>query len=124
MLIVTWLCFKYPSVRVRHVNNKGLIMEVTGEPQHAVGDMEVVRIRSNKEKEDINKKTIPEEERGTVGDVELKFTKKFMKFQDHKYRMRIDHASQGQILQAKEQGNLHETLLDRREKIKSDRMCK
>jgi len=92
--------------------------------KHAVGDMEVVRIRSNKEKEDINKKTIPEEERGTVGDVELKFTKKFMKFQDHKYRMRIDHASQGQILQAKEQGNLHETLLDRREKIKSDRMCK
>ena len=45
-------------------------------------------------------------------------------FQDHKYRARIDGESQGQILVAKEQGNLHETLLDRREKIKSDRMCK
>ena len=45
-------------------------------------------------------------------------------FQDHKYKARLDGESQGQILVAKEQGNLHETLLDRREKIKSDRMCK
>ena len=45
-------------------------------------------------------------------------------FQDHKYKARLDGESQGQILIAKEQGNLHETLLDRREKIKSDRMCK
>ena len=49
--------------------------------KQAVGPMEIVRIRSNKEKEDLNKKAVPEEERGTVGDVELKFTKKFMKFQ-------------------------------------------
>ena len=49
--------------------------------KQAVGPMEIVRIRSNKEKEDLNKKAIPEEERGSVGDVELKFTKKFMKFQ-------------------------------------------
>jgi len=92
--------------------------------KQAVGPMEIIRIRSNKEKEDLNKKSIPEEERGSVGDVELKFTKKFMKFQDHKYKARLDGESQGQILVAKEQGNLHETLLDRREKIKSDRMCK
>ena len=90
----------------------------------AVGEGEVVRIRSNKEKEDLNKKVIPVEERGSAADVELKFTKKFMKFQDHKYKVRLDAATQGQIYVAKEQGNLHEHLLDRREKMKSDRMCK
>jgi len=89
-----------------------------------VGAEQIIRIRSNKEREDVNKKVIPVEERGSAADVELKFTKKFMKFQDHKYKARLDFESQGQILVAKEQGNLHETLLDRREKIKSDRMCK
>jgi protein FRG1 len=88
------------------------------------GEGQIVRIRSNREKEDLNKKVVPVEERGSVADVELKFTKKFMKFQDHKYKARLDYESQGQILIAKDQGNLHETLLDRREKIKSDRMCK
>jgi len=92
--------------------------------QLAVGEGEIIRIRSNKEKEDVNKKVIPVEERGSAADVELKFTKKFMKFQDHKYKARLDYESQGQILVAKDQGNLHETLLDRREKLKSDRMCK
>lgn len=92
--------------------------------QLTVGDTEIVRIRSNKEKEDVSKKIIPVEERGSAADVELKFTKKFMKFQDHKYKARLDYETQGQILTAKEQGNLHEELLDRREKLKSDRMCK
>lgn len=90
----------------------------------AVGDGQVVRIRSNKEKEDLSKKVVPLEERGSAADVELKFTKKFMKFQDHKYKVRLDVATQGQIYVAKEEGNLHEHLLNRREKIKSDRMCK
>ena len=49
--------------------------------KQSVGPMEVIRIRSNKEKEDLNNKSVPEEERGSMGDVELKFTKKFMKFQ-------------------------------------------
>jgi len=92
--------------------------------KQSVGPGEVIRIRSCKEKEDVNKKEVPIEEQGTVADVELKFTKKFMKFQDHKYKARLDYESQGTILHAKDQGNLHEVLLDRREKIKSDRMCK
>lgn len=92
--------------------------------QLTVGEGEVIKIRSNKEKEDLTKKIIPIEEQGNAADVELKFTKKFMKFQDHKYKARLDVQSQGQILIAKDEGNLHEHLLDRREKIKSDRMCK
>ena len=38
-----------------------------------------------------------------MADVELKFTKKFMKFQDHKYKARLDYESMGQILVAKDQ---------------------
>ena len=61
---------------------------------------------------------------GSACDIELKFTKKFLKFQDKKYSSRFDYESQSQIMQAKQDGRLHEALLDRREKMKSDRMCK
>jgi len=92
--------------------------------KHSVGPMEVIRIRSNKEKEDVNKKAINPDEVGSAADIELKFTKKFLKFQDKKYRARFDYESQDQIMSAKSDGRLHEALLDRREKMKSDRMCK
>ena len=92
--------------------------------KNSVGPMEVIRIRSNKEREDVNKKKENADETGSAADIELKFTKKFLKFQDKKYRARFDNESQGQIMQAKQDGRLHEALLDRREKMKSDRMCK
>lgn len=34
---------------------------------------------------------MPEDEKGTVGEVELKFVKKFQKFQDHKIKLNQDH---------------------------------
>ena len=92
--------------------------------KNSVGPMEVVRIRSSREKEDVNKKSVNPEEVGSAADIELKFTKKFLKFQDKKYRARFDTESQGQIMAAKQEGRLHEAMLDRREKMKSDRMCK
>jgi len=92
--------------------------------KHSVGPMEVVRIRSSREKEDVNKKAENQDEVGSAADIELKFTKKFLKFQDKKYRARFDVESQSHIMSAKQEGRLHEALLDRREKMKSDRMCK
>ena len=92
--------------------------------KQSVGPMEVVRIRSNKEREDVNKKSVNPDEVGSAADIELKFTKKFLKFQDKKYRARFDYDSQATIMNAKSDGRLHEALLDRREKMKSDRMCK
>ena len=92
--------------------------------QNSVGPMEVIRIRSNKEREDVNKKKEDQDTVGSACDIELKFTKKFLKFQDKKYSSRFDYESQSQIMQAKQDGRLHEALLDRREKMKSDRMCK
>lgn len=50
------------------------------------------------------------------------FRKKFQKFQDKK--LRINKSDVKELEAAKEEGNLHETLLDRRSKMKADRYCK
>lgn len=49
-------------------------------------------------------------------------SKKFQKFQDKK--MRISKNDVKELEEAKAQGLLHETLLDRRSKMKADRYCK
>jgi len=48
--------------------------------------------------------------------------KKFQKFQDK--RIRLNQGSLEEIEKAQNEGILHETLLDRRAKMKADRYCK
>jgi len=83
---------------------------------------EIIRIRSARIREDMKEKEIPEELRGNLSQVEEKFVRKYQKFIDHKLKINKDGVTQ--LIDAKREGNLHETLLDRREKMKSDRMCK
>ena len=83
---------------------------------------EMVKIRTNAEREEDKAAYIPEEERGKVGQVELNYVKKFQKFQDHKIKICSDERDA--LVKAKQEGDLHEVLLDRRSKMKADRYCK
>ncbi|CAH1636317.1 unnamed protein product [Spodoptera littoralis] len=87
----------------------------------SAGPNEFCTIRSNKTKE-VNKSILPDEEQADLSQVEVNYVKKFQKFQDKK--LRLNDGSISELKKAKTEGNLHETLLDRRSKMKADRYCK
>lgn len=67
------------------------------------------------------KSDLPEDIQDMKG-CELSYVKKFQSFQDR--RLRISDEAVSDLKKAKRQGNIHEKLLDRREKMKADRYCK
>ncbi|XP_045449898.1 protein FRG1 homolog [Melitaea cinxia] len=83
-------------------------------------DKDVCNIRSNKSREVL--KSVAVEEEGDLNEVEVNYVKKFQKFQDKK--LRLNDGGVVELKRAKIDGNLHETLLDRRSKMKADRYCK
>ncbi|KAG7160926.1 protein FRG1-like [Homarus americanus] len=86
------------------------------------GPEQMIIIRSNSLRECDKPKEIPEEERGKLNDVEKNYVKKFQKFQDK--RLRINKDGVAELKRARNEGALHEALLDRRSKMKADRYCK
>ncbi|GBP50133.1 Protein FRG1 homolog [Eumeta japonica] len=78
-------------------------------------------IRCNRAKEE-KTDLVPKEEQANLEEVEVNYVKKFQKFQDKK--LRINEGGMSELKTAKMEGNLHETLLDRRSKMKADRYCK
>ncbi|XP_055373357.1 protein FRG1 homolog [Condylostylus longicornis] len=90
--------------------------------QKKVGPNEIAVIRSCAVRELKEKDDEPVEEKGDLQQVEKNFVKKFQKFQDKK--MLINKEDVKELERAKEEGYLHEKLLDRRSKMKADRYCK
>ncbi|CAL4139458.1 unnamed protein product, partial [Meganyctiphanes norvegica] len=86
------------------------------------GPGQMIIIRSSAIRECDKPKEVPEEERGKLRDVEINYVKKFQKFQDK--RMRLNSEDRGDLRKARNEGALHESLLDRRTKMKADRYCK
>ncbi|XP_039754821.1 protein FRG1 homolog [Pararge aegeria] len=86
----------------------------------SANDEDICNIRSNKNRE-VNRAVVAEEE-GDLTEVEVNYVKKFQKFQDKK--LRVNEGGAIELKRAKMEGNLHETLLDRRSKMKADRYCK
>lgn len=62
------------------------------------------------------------QDRGNLSQVEVSYVKKFQKFQDK--RLRVCDEDVGELRRARQKGNFHEALLDRRSKMKADRYCK
>lgn len=80
-------------------------------------------IRSSAYRGEVIAKNAPIEDKvEDVKIIELNYVKKFQKFQDKKLRLCEDDI--GELKKAKESGKLHESLLDRRSKMKADRYCK
>lgn len=84
-----------------------------------------LRIRSRIDPDQIRQqeaaKKVPSEEKGSLHDCEVNYVKKYQSFQDKRLRLDEDKSS---LKHAHRDGTLHETLLDRRSKMKSDKFCK
>ncbi|XP_055543047.1 protein FRG1 homolog [Wyeomyia smithii] len=87
-----------------------------------VGENEVCVVRSCAVREQKSTKEVAVEEEGDLDQVEVNYVRKFQKFQDKK--LRVNTEDKAALKQAKEEGALHEALLDRRSKMKADRYCK
>ena len=61
------------------------------------------------------------EKRGNVREYETNYVKMYQKFQDKK--LKISKNSVKDLKVARKEGRFHEEMLDRREKMKSDRYC-
>ncbi|VDL81481.1 unnamed protein product [Schistocephalus solidus] len=79
-------------------------------------------IRCNRELSHDPLLDMPEEERSGVRKAEYNYVRKFQSWQDKKIRLTREDAHA--LKSAKAEGTLHECMLDRREKMKSDRYCK
>ncbi|CAG2117319.1 unnamed protein product, partial [Medioppia subpectinata] len=90
------------------------------------GAEQMVKIRTNIDPEMVRReriaKSTADEEKGSLKEAEVNYVKKFQSFQDKKLRI---NTGQTVVLEsAKAEGRLHEVLLDRRAKMKSDKFCK
>nr|XP_003701004.1 PREDICTED: protein FRG1 homolog [Megachile rotundata] len=109
------------------LNSNNCFMSVTDEDDiicqsRTAGSSEFCIIRSITQKTQDPNKDVPKEEQGSLHDVEINYVRKFQKFQDKK--LKINQTNRSELEKAKREGNLHETLLDRRSKMKADRYCK
>ncbi|XP_071847116.1 protein FRG1-like isoform X2 [Apostichopus japonicus] len=86
------------------------------------GSEEYINIRCNAPLVKKVKDDTPTIEKGDVDECELSYVRQNQSWQDR--RVRVNQNNSEILKKARTDGNLHEALLDRREKMKADRYCK
>lgn len=117
--------FQEGKVALNGCNNSFMTCDDEGDivcTSKQAGAGEFLHLRSNATLERDPLEGVPKEERGSVKDTEVNYVKKFQSFQDR--RLRVSEGQKTDLKKAKKEGDFHECLLDRREKMKADRYCK
>lgn len=117
--------FQEGEVALNGCNNCFLSCDEDGNivcTSRTAGRGEMVKLRSNVATVYDPLAHIPREEHGSVKDAEINYVKKFQSFQDR--RLRVSEKDKSELKKAKKDGEFHEVMLDRREKMKADRYCK
>uniref|UniRef100_T2MCW5 Protein FRG1 n=1 Tax=Hydra vulgaris TaxID=6087 RepID=T2MCW5_HYDVU len=83
-------------------------------------EKEIIFLRTNASRN--KKKKLAEDDIGDVRKCEVSYVKQFQSFGDHK--VKLHQGPKSSLEKARNVGKLHEAMLDRREKMKSDRYCK
>ncbi|OUC47823.1 FRG1-like family protein [Trichinella nativa] len=79
---------------------------------------EMIKMRTNAERAVVGD-SVPEQDKKPSGECEVSYIKLYQ----HS-KVKVSQEDRSNVKRAKVQGNLHEVLLDRREKMKADRYCK
>ncbi|KAL1227949.1 Protein FRG1 [Trichinella spiralis] len=79
---------------------------------------EMIKMRTNAERAVVGD-SVPEQDQKPSGECEVSYIKLYQ----HS-KVKVSQEDRSNVKRAKMQGNLHEVLLDRREKMKADRYCK
>ncbi|CAH0384851.1 unnamed protein product [Bemisia tabaci] len=86
------------------------------------GPSEMLKVRTPNLLTDEKPVEVAPEMKGSLSDIEVNYVKKFQKFQDKK--LKVNSEDKSALKKARVEGTLHETMLDRRSKMKADRYCK
>lgn len=121
--------FQGEEMAINGCNNCFLSCDEDGDivcTSRTAGPGEMVKFRCNTSRDIDPLAGLPKEERGSVKDAEFNYIKKFQSYEDRRLERGggVSTEEKSHLKKAKKEGDLHECMLDRREKMKADRYCK
>ncbi|XP_065183667.1 protein FRG1-like [Sycon ciliatum] len=112
------IAFEGSNRRFMTVEESGKLMSTA----EKVSDDAKFTLRTSKSKFKKAKTEVEKEYGKKLSNLEMEYVNRYQSFQDH--HVIVTQKSRDELRGAREKGKLHESLLDRRAKMKSDRYCK